>query len=197
MKLKIGTKLYLGFGAGVLFLVLSGFGTWIYSSSVTANYQSLNSNMRGAVELANVERGMWSLRFGIANYPGADENGRAKIMADESRFYGDMQHALEVFGSPGSLSTQEVKAIETLKETISNYMGSRPKWFELFNAGKLDEAKEWRAANTNKYGAEAVKELKDLIELQQVESEQGHRSVEENTRTVRTEIWPSLSLPHL
>ena len=144
--------------------------------------------MHGAVELANVERGMWSLRFGIANYPGADENGRAKIMADEARFYGDMQHALEMFGSPGNLSMQEAKAIDTLKETISNYMGSRPKWFELFNAGKLDEAKEWRAENTNKYGAETVQELKDLIELQQVESEQGHRSVEENTRTVRTEI---------
>src|SRR5450759_4156533 len=138
MKLKIGTKLYLGFGVGILFLVLCGFGTWIYSSNVTAHYQSLNNNMRGAVELANIERGMWSLRFGIANYPGADESGRAKIMADEAKFYGDMQRALGVYGSLGNLAAEEAKAIESLKETISNYMGSRPKWFELFNAGKLD-----------------------------------------------------------
>ena len=188
MKLSISKKLYLGFGACIVFLALCGLGTWLYSSNVTDHYQSLNNNMRGAVELANVERGMWSLRFGIANYPGADENGRAKIMADEAKFYGDMQHALETFGSLANLSGQEVKAAESLKQTISNYMGSRPKWFELFNAGKLDEAKEWRAANTNKYGAETVKELKDLIDLQQADSQEGQRTVEQNTRNARIEI---------
>ncbi len=188
MQLKIGTKLYMGFGACIVFLVLSGLGTWIYSSNVNDHYHSLNNNMRGAVELANVERGMWSLRFGIANYPGADENGRAKIMADEAKFYGDMQHALESFGSLGNLSGEEAQAVNTLKQTISNYMGSRPKWFELFNAGQLDDAKVWRAENTNKFGAQAVQELKDLIELQQAASEEGQLAVEENTRNARIAI---------
>src|SRR3989344_4665506 len=97
MTLKIGTKLSLGFGIGVLFLVMSGLGTWIYSAKVTEHYESLNGNMRGTVELANIERGIWSLRFGIANYPGADENGRAKITADEAGFYGDIKRALEAY----------------------------------------------------------------------------------------------------
>jgi len=188
MTLKIGAKLYLGFGAGILFLVMSGIGAWIYSSSVTANYESQNSNMRDIVELANVERGMWSLRFGIANYPGADETGRSKIMADEATFSGDMKHALEVYGSLGNLTTQQNHALESLKQTISKYMESRPKWFELFNAGKLDEAKEWRAANTNKYGGETVKELKDLIALQQTIIEQAKQAIVESTKKIRMEI---------
>jgi len=188
MTLKIGQKLYLGFGVGILFLVMSGIGIWIYSSKVTANNESQSRNLRGTVELANVERGMWSLRFGIANYPGADEAGRAKIMADEATFGGDMQRALEVYGSLGHLTSQQNQALESLKDTISKYMASRPKWFELFNAGKLDEAKEWRAANTNKYGAETVKEIKDLIALQQAINGEEEQAIAESTRNIKIVI---------
>ncbi|MDH4286332.1 MAG: MCP four helix bundle domain-containing protein, partial [Gallionella sp.] len=126
VNMKVGAKLFLGFGSVIVFLVMSGLGTWIYSSSVTANYEIQNSNLRGTVELANIERGMWSLRFGIANYPGADENGRAKIMSDEAVFYREIQHALDAFGALGNLTAEEARAISTLKETIARYMASRP-----------------------------------------------------------------------
>ena len=188
MTLKIGHKLYLGFGVGILFLVMSGIGIWIYSSNVTANNEGQSRNMRGTVELANIERAMWSLRFGIANYPGADDAGRAKIMADEATFYGDMKHALDAYGSLEHLTAQQTQDLGSMKETISKYIESRPKWFELFNAGKLDEAKEWRAANTNKYGAETVKEIKDLITLQQTINVESEKTTAENTRAIKMVI---------
>ena len=99
MTLKIGAKLYSGFGVIVLFLIMSGVGAWLNSSSVMVHYEKLNDNTRGSVELANVERGIWQLRFGIANYPGADAAGRAKIVADEATSYADIKRALEAYGS--------------------------------------------------------------------------------------------------
>jgi methyl-accepting chemotaxis protein len=57
---------------------------------------------------------------------------------------------------------------------FAQYVRARPRWFELQNAGKFEEAAEWRAKTTTPYGAGSVKALSRLIELQRVVGEKKH-----------------------
>ena len=52
------------------------------------------------------------------------------------------------------------------KKFIGKYRGARPKWFQLLNDDKKEEAAEWRAQTTSPFGAGSVKALSRLIELQ-------------------------------
>ena len=51
-------------------------------------------------------------------------------------------------------------------DVFAKYMDARPRWFELVEAGQLEEAARWRAQTTTPFGAASVKALGRLVELQ-------------------------------
>ncbi|MBI3968955.1 MAG: MCP four helix bundle domain-containing protein [Chloroflexi bacterium] len=118
-----------------------------------------------STHLANMERAVWELRFGIANFMTADVEGRAKILADQEKWYRQVDEHAKVLGA-SDLTPEEREAFKVWQENYTKYVQSRPRWFELYAAGKTAEAAEWRAQNTNKYGATNVSALAQLITLQ-------------------------------
>ena len=54
-------------------VVVMGVVAWQQSQLIRNIFQGVQS---ATVSLANAERAMWELRFGIANFPGADAAGR-------------------------------------------------------------------------------------------------------------------------
>ena len=74
----------------------------------------------------------------------------------------------------GNRTPEEKQALQEWNEVFTQYVAARPRWFELQNAGKFDEAAEWRAKTTTPYGAGSVKALGRLIELQRVVGEKKH-----------------------
>ena len=165
-NLSVGKRLLLAFGLAVALTAGIGLVGWHYTRSMASEFDSLyTENLQSAVHLANAERGLWELRFGIANYEGWGAADRAKIRADESRWIRQIDDNLRAY-SQGSRSETEKEALKDWDEWYSKYLAARPHWFELIDAGKLDEAAEYRAATTTPFAANSVKALAKLIAIQ-------------------------------
>jgi methyl-accepting chemotaxis protein len=54
---------------------------------------------------------------------------------------------------------------------------ARPKWFELYGAGKLAEAADWRAKTTTPYGRDSVNAMSKMIDLQKQAAQRQHAKV--------------------
>jgi len=166
--LRIRAKLLLGFAVVLVFLTATGFVGWRSLRSTSDDAQSLyDHNVQAGIHLSNIERGIWELRFGIANFMTADAAGRAKILNDQNTWYQQVDDNAKAIQA-GLLTTQAEKdAFDQWQTMYNNYVQARPKWFELYSAGKIEEAATWRAENTNKWGSLQVKALGDLIATQQ------------------------------
>lgn len=165
-NMSVGKRLFLGFG--LLLALTAGIGLvgWHYTRSMADEFDNLyTENLQSAVHLSNAERGLWELRFGIANYAGWGATDRAKIRAEESKWMRQIDENMKAY-SQGSRSEAEKDALKDWDEWYTKYLASRPHWFELIEAGKMEEAAEYRAATTNTFAPNAVKALARLIATQ-------------------------------
>jgi methyl-accepting chemotaxis protein len=165
MKISIKARLYLGFGLLALLVVFSGVMVWWQAVSSSQHLRSARDSINGAVALADAQGALWQLRYGFPQFMVGDEAARKKIVEEESKWKAQIDESLKAYGST-TLTAEEAKALKELQDVYGQYMGARPKWFELYGAGKLDEAKEWRAATTTPFGAGTVKGFTTLIDLQ-------------------------------
>jgi methyl-accepting chemotaxis protein len=165
-NLSIGKRLFAGFG--IVLALTAGIGLigWHYTHTMSNEFDSLyTDNLQSAVHLSNAERGLWELRFGIANYEGWNTTDRAKIRAEESRWMRQIEDNMKAYGQ-GNRTQAEKETLAEFNDWYTRYLGARPHWFELIDQGKHDEAHEYRAATTNTFAPNAVKTLGKLITLQ-------------------------------
>ena len=161
-SLKIGTRISLMLG--VLFALLLAVSV-MSLISVSRNNDGIRDLKSSSGGLVTAQNAMWELRFGVANFMTGSEQARAKILGDEKKWAGVIEDNLAAFAN--TARTDEEKAgLAQLQEAYRKYVESRPRWFELYSAGQVEEAADWRAKHTNKYGAATVKAFKDMIELE-------------------------------
>ena len=164
--LSIAKKLALGFGLVLVLVGCVAVTGWQYSRLMADEFDSLyTENLQSSVHLANAERGMWELRFGIANYIAATPEVRAKIRADEGKSFQLVEESLRAYRS-GVRTQAEQQGLQEFDSYYGQYVNARGTWFALIDAGKLEEAARFRAANTNRFAGASVKALAHLIDLQ-------------------------------
>jgi len=165
-NISVGKRLFLGFGLVLLLTAGIGLVGWHYTRTMATEFDSLyTQNLQSAVHLSNAERGLWELRFGIANYAGWSPADRLRIRSDESKWMRQVEENMKAYGE-GSRSAAEKDALKDWDEWYSKYLQARPHWFELIDAGKSEEALEYRAATTTPFAANSVKALAKLIATQ-------------------------------
>jgi methyl-accepting chemotaxis protein len=165
-NLSVGKRLFLGFALVLALTAGIGLVGWHYTRTMASEFDSLyTENLQSAVHLANAERGLWELRFGIANYTGWGATDRARIRTDESKWMRQIDDNMKAY-SQGSRSETEKEALKDWDDWYTKYLAARPHWFELIEAGKIDEAAAYRAATTNTFAPNAVKALSKLITTQ-------------------------------
>jgi methyl-accepting chemotaxis protein len=165
-NMSVGKRLFLGFALVLTLTAGIGLIGWHYTRSMAGEFDSLyTENLQSAVHLSNAERGLWELRFGIANYEGWNTTDRAKIRAEESKWMRQIEENMKAYGQ-GNRSAAEKEALKEFDDWYTKYLAARPHWFELIDAGKHDEAHEYRAATTNTYAPNSVKALAKLIAIQ-------------------------------
>jgi hypothetical protein len=79
------------------------------------NYESLYQNTRGAVLLADAQNALWQLRYGFPQFMVGDTAARAVIVADESKWYKQINDALDAYASL-DLSQDEKRGLAALRE---------------------------------------------------------------------------------
>ncbi|HVE53451.1 MAG TPA: MCP four helix bundle domain-containing protein, partial [Ramlibacter sp.] len=184
-SLRISTQLFIGFAIMVVLVLASGLVAWIESVQSEDRAISARNATTGAVALAEAQSALWQLRYGFPQFMIGDEEGRRKIVADEPKQYEDVQRALKAYAESRP-TEEEQKALKGLQDVYSKYIAARPRWFELYGAGKFEEAKEWRAATTTPLGAATVKAFSDIIALQQKVSAENHEAGLKELQTTRT-----------
>ena len=135
-NLSVGKRLFLGFGLVLALTAGIGLIGWQYTHTMANEFDSLyTENLQSAVHLSNAERGLWELRFGIANYEGWSVTDRAKIRAEETKWMRQIDENMKAYGE-GNRSQVEKETLQRLNEWYSKYVAARPHWFELIDAGK-------------------------------------------------------------
>ncbi|HEY8355860.1 MAG TPA: Tar ligand binding domain-containing protein, partial [Ramlibacter sp.] len=174
-NLRIGMQVGLAFGVMVLLVLASGLLIWIEAEQSGQRADIARRSTTGAVALAEAQSALWQLRYGFPQFMLGDEAARRKIVEDEPKFYAQINKALEAYAASNP-SEEEKKSLKALQEIYGKYIAARPKWFELYGAGKTEEAATWRAATTTPFGAGTVKAFGDLIDLQQKVSLESHET---------------------
>lgn len=174
MKFGIRGKLLAGFAILLALMLPVGFVSWRDTTNMAAESRSLyQNNLLGAVQLANAENALWQLRYGFPQFIVLGDDARRQIVADEPRWYKVIDDNMRTYAA-GTRTTDEQQALREWDEVFAKYVQARPRWFELYGAGMIDEAAEWRAQTTTPYGAASVQALQRLIDLQrQTAAEQG------------------------
>jgi methyl-accepting chemotaxis protein len=172
-NLKIGTKLFLGFGIATALVLFVGIQSISNSRVLAAHIHSLyDDNTRAAVHLADAQNALWQLRYGFPQFLVLTEPAaRQKIVDDEKKWYAVINEKLDAYAA-GQRTDEEKRALRALQGVYKQYMEARPPWFQLVMAGKMEEAAAWRAKTTTPYGAATVKGFGELIALQQKVGEQ-------------------------
>ena len=167
MRFGVSAKMYLGFGIlTVVFLAVLGFGLSA-SFRRAAEFQNLYvNNAKSAVQLSAVQNALWQMRYGVSQFMTADGAGQAKIVAEESKWSQTITDNIRDY-EQGNRSDDEKSALKELKENYAKYIQARPRWFDLFGAGKKEEAAKWRAETIFPFGGAMVKSLTRQLEVQQ------------------------------
>ena len=165
-NISVGKRLFLGFSAVLLLAMCIGLVGETYNRSIGGQLTSLyKDNLQPAVYLSNAERAIWELRFGIANFVLATPDVRAKIRSDAPKWMAMVDDNMKAYGGT-SLSSEEKDGLKDFQQWYVQYLQARDHWFDLVEAGKMDEAVAYRTRATNAFAANTVKSLSALIEAQ-------------------------------
>ena len=175
MKLTIRQKLFAGFATMLVLMAAIGFYGWRQTRALSGEVDAIyENNLKAAVHLANAQDALWRLRYGFPQFLAlTSPEDRKKIVDDEPKHYAVIAEQVKAYET-GERTSEEREAIKEWNEVSQKYFGSRPKWFELVGAGRMEEAAAWRAAGPTPFGAGSVKALGKLIELQRKVAQQGH-----------------------
>jgi methyl-accepting chemotaxis protein len=170
--MKVGTKIYLGYGIILAILIIVSTANVVVLHDSSRRHDALvDNNLSGAVDLAEAQNALWQLRYGFPQFLVLGAEDRAKIVADEPKWYAIIEENIASYAA-GDRTDEERAALMTWEESYTKYRNARPHWFELISAGKMEEAAEYRAATTTPFGRASVAALEALIALQQETAEQ-------------------------
>jgi methyl-accepting chemotaxis protein len=174
--MSIRGKLLTSFGALLVLLLGVGGVGWYSSHRLEQQAAGLyHDNVRGAVALGAAQSALWELRYGFPQFM-ASPDTRQGILDAEPKLYQRIDEALAAY-SAGDITAAERAALDEWNRIFTLYREARPKWFELYGAGRLVEAADWRAKTTTPYGKDAVAAMARLIELQQSSAEARYQQV--------------------
>jgi methyl-accepting chemotaxis protein len=164
---KIGGRIVMILGAAYVVVIIIVGSVWFVLSDLETSVSRLYAyNVDGSLGLGRAQNALWELRYGEANFQLGDLGSRAKIRTDAIKWTYHADEGLKVF-SAVERSAEEKAAAAGFAESFRKYVEARPRWFELIEQGKFEEAKEYQARNTTPLGAATVNLLGEQIDVQE------------------------------
>ena len=175
MRFTIRSKMLGGFGLMLFLIAAVGFFGWRSTVMLSAQSDDLfQSSVKDAVHLATAQDALWRLRYGFPQFMVLNNPAdRKRIVEEEPALYAVVYENMQSYEGRAT-TPQEKTALNEWNDAWRGYIAARPKWFDLYGAGKTQEAAEWRARTTTPFGAAAVKSLAGLIDLQRTVAVQKH-----------------------
>jgi len=115
--------------------------------------------------LQDAHNAMWQLRFGVSQYLTLNKpEERRKVFEDGPKSFASLDNAIQRYES-GTLNVEQASALRDFKSIYKQYKEARPHWFDLMEAGKVDEAAD--CGSNMKSGEGSVKALTALMSIQE------------------------------
>jgi anti-anti-sigma regulatory factor/HAMP domain-containing protein len=86
-------------------------------------------------------------------------------VAEQDKWYRIIDENMQAYARGGRTS-EEQAALQEWQTVYIKYVEARPRWFQLINEGKTEEAAAWRAQATTPFGKDTVAAFERLIALQ-------------------------------
>ncbi len=166
-KLKIGSRLAIGFAAVLLAVV----AMWVLSALNIRHTSELAqgaSERRQAAALAEAQDAVWSLRWDVAQYTQTAESAGRKEIADRSAATRrQFDEAIDgyVKAEAEALTPEEKAAVAEIKAAFGKYAEARGRWFSLADGGNAEQATQLRNDTLTPAGAATVTALHRLAAL--------------------------------
>lgn len=168
MAVRASARLHVYITLTVLLIAVTAAMSFSFSVRQQQVFEAAyRDHVLGTAQLADAMDALWKLRYGFPQYMVLDAEARERIVAEEPKWYDVIERNLQAYGGSPSRSPIERRELAELQAVYRRYIAARPRWFELYGAGKLDEAAAWRARTTTPYGAELVAAFERQISLQQ------------------------------
>ena len=145
-------------------IVLVGYFSAVRLTSMLSDMGS--SGVLATRYLSKTQDAMWQLRYGISQYIAVpDPASRRKIIEDGPKYYAIIDENLDLY-SRGKLTDDARAVLSEMTAAYNQYKEARPRWFDLMEAGKAEEAAEFRSKTIFISGGQSVSALAKLIDLQ-------------------------------
>ncbi len=166
-NMRIGARLAVGFGLVLGIMLLIGASSLWNLGQFSQDVVRLDrSNTEGAAHLADAQSALWQLRWDVAQFIAVnDAEERRKLVANGPVQRKIVEDSLKRF-EESQRNADELQVLAQLRRSFGEYMEARPKWFQLYLDGKMEEAAEWRARTITAHGRDTVAAFGQLIKLQ-------------------------------
>jgi methyl-accepting chemotaxis protein len=194
-QLTVAARLALGFGIIIVLSFAIGVTAYLSATRLAADTENVYADgVLASQHLALAQSSLWELRFGIANYLGIPRpDVRKKIIADGPKFFQTIDEVLVEYRK-GNLSPEAKDALADFDKSYGDYKVKRPGWFELMEAGKIEEAADYREKTILRSAGATVAALTRLIEIQARDSATAAQMADDLARTVKGAIAITLLL---
>lgn len=191
MKLKIATELKLGLALGFAVVIgVAALGWRMMDDYAEDTHAFYHDHLAGTVQLAEAESALWRLRYAFPQFMTGDAAERQAILAEEAKWLALIEERLAAYGAPEQQrGADERQALAELRAGLARYLAARPKFFELWQAGRLPEARDWRAMTTTPYGAATLRAFERQIDLQHRAGKAAQAGAEADLRQARKLAW--------
>jgi methyl-accepting chemotaxis protein len=178
-KLPVSARLGIGFGAAVVLGALIGLLGFVTSTRLTGEIRTVYAEgVLAGQHLAAAQNALWELRYGVSQYIAvAGPESRRKIVAESPRWFATMDTSLAAYAK-GNLSPEAQSALAEFNEVYAQYREKRPIWFEMMDAGRIDEAAAFRARTIYMTGGDMVIAMKKMIDVHTRDSKKVEEAAE-------------------
>ncbi|HEY9902025.1 MAG TPA: methyl-accepting chemotaxis protein [Candidatus Sericytochromatia bacterium] len=189
----VRAKLFASFGTLIALIAGVGFVGWQNTRQLAQDADDLyKDKLIASVNLATTRATMWNLRWSLLQYIVVPDE-RRELRDAEPKLYETLNQALADYRKT-NLSAEEKQLLEKLDTSVKQYVASRPRVFELLDAGKSKEAIEYNSNNTTKFGRDSVEYVSALLNIQQKQSETKNQEIESRVQTLTVLITVTLLL---
>jgi len=168
MRWSLVTQLRLGFVAA-LFLILVIFGvTWGITTDFKRSVKGEQRNVMVTFALYEAQSALWKLHDDIPQFMIGDAAARKRIFEEEPKLYAIIESNLGSYTRIVHAGTDREMLAELSAEYL-RYKEARPKFFDLYGVGRIEEAIAWRTLTITPYEAAMAKAFARLINMENAE----------------------------
>jgi len=161
-NLNIKSKLLAGFGTILLLLLIVTAASFNGISQLETRVAQAETK---EYLLQRANSAFWSLRLALAQFNAYSPHLWPKLISEEKAKQESLYENLKKYKELREMTPEEKVLVQGLEADMAEFLTTRPEIFRLVQAGKDEEANEFRIKVTQPHSAAAISQMEKLLDL--------------------------------